>query len=193
MHIRMIWASDKAKPRKDIPDRFLEGTHWWLEAIATCATIAFLGMYIIPWSFPYPEPVEKLLWRITSVYFAASGTAATFWLLGWSFASFSPREPKILPISSSDAGSERPLSTWRKYRTSLRIRAHNFAERLRNITPEKDPYMTVPLRFILPPTIFAVGHLLCRGYMIVEDFAQLRSLPPDTYQTVDWSHYYPHL
>lgn len=51
------------------------------------------------------------------------------------------------------------------------------------------------LDFIAGPFFAAdlLAYALARCYFLVESLASLRSLPPDAYSTVSWTHFLPHV
>ncbi|KAL8387820.1 hypothetical protein RB595_009652 [Gaeumannomyces hyphopodioides] len=55
----------------------------------------------------------------------------------------------------------------------------------RNISPDQDPDMEVPLRWIAPILAACFIYILCRLYIYIEDFAGLRSQPLGVYMTVN--------
>jgi hypothetical protein len=185
---RIVFKSDQVKPRRDITDKFLFVTQTWLDVIGGAVALAFFGMYIIPWNFSYPTQTERLIWRIVSIYFTGNGFVSFFWLLYWLLKGINKELTPPQPIPDPEKAG-RWLTTKRKTRAAI----HKFADGLRNTTKDKDPYMTVPLRFIMPLMGLAAAYSICRAYILVEAVLQLRSLPPDAYQTVDWSIYVPHL
>jgi len=67
------------------------------------------------------------------------------------------------------------------------------AAKLRNNSPDNDPDLDVPLALLIPVTVISAFYCLLRLYVVVEDLIAFRSLPSDTYVTVDWSSYIPHL
>ena len=67
------------------------------------------------------------------------------------------------------------------------------AAKVRNNTLDQDPALTVPLKALLPATLTGIIYVLARVYIIVEDFAGLRALPPSAFNTVDWTKVIPHI
>jgi hypothetical protein len=54
----------------------------------------------------------------------------------------------------------------------------------RNISPDQDPEMEVPIRWTVILFVASVLYIFCRLYFYTEDFIGLRSQPPDVYRTV---------
>jgi hypothetical protein len=55
----------------------------------------------------------------------------------------------------------------------------------RNISPEQDPNMEIPLRILVPVTITCALYILCRLFIYFEDFFALRAQPAGVYVTVN--------
>ncbi|KAL8326457.1 hypothetical protein RB597_002976 [Gaeumannomyces tritici] len=55
----------------------------------------------------------------------------------------------------------------------------------RNISPDQDPDMEVPLRWIAPIFLASATYIFCRLYIYIEDFVGLRSQPQGVYMTVN--------
>jgi hypothetical protein len=67
--------------------------------------------------------------------------------------------------------------------------------RLRNNTTSElghDPSITVPLKALVPVTLSAALYCIARAYILIEDLANLRSLPQSAYETVNWTKILPH-
>ncbi|QBZ60150.1 hypothetical protein PoMZ_07088 [Pyricularia oryzae] len=55
----------------------------------------------------------------------------------------------------------------------------------RNISPDQDPEMEVPLRCILPFLVLRLPYIMCRFYIHLEDFIGSRSQPFGVYMTMN--------
>ncbi|KAK1710799.1 hypothetical protein BDP67DRAFT_520873 [Colletotrichum lupini] len=63
--------------------------------------------------------------------------------------------------------------------------AHIWIGKWRNISPDQNPDMAVPLRVVIPTTIFCALYVFCRAYFYLEDSLSLRVQPQGTYMTGD--------
>ncbi|KAJ5583009.1 hypothetical protein N7535_001629 [Penicillium sp. DV-2018c] len=160
-------------------------------------TAVYSGIFVFAWDFDFPTHVEQLLWRISSC--VVLGCTVAFWVIGWFTWTVFPNyiRPylhdrkwgrKLLSIGELDFDKfDNP--TWLEYsRTAKRV-----ANCIRNNSFNDDPAMHVPLRVILP--IYVAGVLYCfsRAYIYLECFVQLRSLPADIFNSVEWFNYLPHV
>jgi hypothetical protein len=59
------------------------------------------------------------------------------------------------------------------------------ANRLRNISLNKDPALTVPLKVIILAIFFAVFYVIARFYLLAEDLIAFRALLANAYKTVN--------
>ena len=184
----------KAKPRDRIP-----GINWpavtarpLLLCILSLMMIIYVNIFVCAWNFSFPTPTERTLWRISSLltvsyifemapielYLTSKARAKKLQVM----RAYSIEQQREAPSSSSLRWS---LRTWRN-------KARRAAQRLRNNSPDNDPALDIPLRVLIPGTIFCASYTLARLYILTEDIVGLRALPPGAFEDVDWSRYFPH-
>ena len=161
--------------------------------------IAYSGIFIAGWNFAFPTALERTLWQAASIICLAYGVVGCFLAWSWHHAPVvktwvarirhtirrttgSPSNPTG-PESTESAGHH-------GVRSSLNKINHWF-DWMRNISPEGDPALAVPVRLWTPTTFLCVAYCLSRGYILVEDFVGLRSVPKSAYSTVDWGQFSP--
>lgn len=163
-------------------------------AMATLFLINFIfaAINICGWNFWFPSRTERLLWRISAPMLPGSVCVFFFWeKFVWQvLPALKKRFPK--PSATRDRQETVLLSHWPGTKHIL-DKAKSTAARLRNISPERDPALDVPLKAILPLTFIAAFYCIARAYILVEDVIALRALPPSAYETVNWSELVPHL
>lgn len=171
LHIPMF-TRPSTKPYDRIPsDSFLRLDRV-AEVIFVPCMLSFACMFMFAWNFEFPTPKERLLWRVAAVYQTLFGSAGA--IICWYNNVF------ILPKHSASV-EETPKQ-----------RFHWLAWKLRNIHVDRDPDLAVPLRVLIPNALLCVLYFSSRGFILVEDFIGLRSLPESAFQTVNWSKYIPH-
>lgn len=69
------------------------------------------------------------------------------------------------------------LPTPRKVLGEIRWRVYGFTARWKNISPNQDPSMELPLKVIIPVTILCVLYVFSRAYIWIEDFISVRAQP----------------
>jgi hypothetical protein len=167
-----------ADPWDRIPsDNFLRHDRLVVEIVSGIPILAFGAVFMLAWNFPFPTPAEKMIWRAASVFnliYAVVGGAYT-WL--WHQLLLKPRQTSEEP--------EPPCEHVEKKK--------NLAERLRNISPKKDPHLRLPLSALLPISLLCTIYIICRWYILIEDLIGLRSLPKSAYDSVEWSQFVPHI
>jgi hypothetical protein len=89
--------------------------------------------------------------------------------------------------------SQPSLSNRTNHGQSLRQKTHRIVRWFRNNSVSKDPELDCPVRLIVLTWIFGIVYCLSRGYIAVEDLMELRSLPTSTYESVDWTKFWPHV
>jgi hypothetical protein len=64
---------------------------------------------------------------------------------------------------------------------------------MKNVSPDQDPHLELPLRVVIPFTIICAIYCCFRVYILIKDDAGLRSMTASAYQNVEWSQYFPHI
>jgi hypothetical protein len=171
-----IFARPSTKPYNYIPsDTFLR-LDKAAEVVFVPCELLFACIFMFAWNFDFPTPTERLLWRIAAVYQTFFGLAGG--LVTWYANAF------ILPKHLERVGRfGHPPAKFVK----------QLAWKLRNIHPDRDPDLAIPLRILVPNIFFCVLYCLSRSFILVEDFIGLRSLPESAFKMVSWSEYIPHL
>ena len=152
---------------------------------ASYAAVLFCG-----WNFIFPTEIEHLLWRISTVYTLAAITL--YWvvdLYSWHLHRFVRKlTRRDTPHQKSDAESVIPYP-----RSRLNGKIRSCAARFRNNSSPYDSDMDIPLKALVPVTLLGIGYCVARAYVILEDWINLRALPPSAYATVNWSAFLVHL
>lgn len=153
-------------------------------AVAHCAF--FLGA----WTFHFPTPIERTLWRSVAVIQAGiSLTAAAFEIILFrSPIEHTRRQSPTLEgvniCSSAHTGLKKIGCTLVRDLWSMPCN---------NELTGHFPCLDVPLRSILVTTPCCALYVVCRWYIIFEDLVALRSSPSSAYQHVNWTPYLPWL
>ncbi|CAG8014474.1 unnamed protein product [Penicillium salamii] len=170
-----IFARPSTKPYDHLPsDTFLR-TDRAAECIGAPFMLLFACIFMFAWNFEFPTPTERLLWRIAAIYQIVFGLAGGF--------SVWYADEAILP---------KRLEKTELFETPPKRQLPRLAWKLRNIHPDRDPDLTLPLKILLPNILFSVAYCFSRAYILVEDLTGLRRLPEDAFQMVSWSKYMPH-
>lgn len=152
----------------------------YIEIAIALSTGLYGGIHLSPWFSHFPSPAEADLWRWSSVCVAGSGFFASLVMIAQKYhnASASKIREQTLATDVGDPEVEAGELASRKhwYESSSQAR-HAFKLNL---------------------TCTAVILLVCvyipaRCFIIVEAFISLRSLPPEAYETPDWSQWIPHI
>ncbi|QGA14500.1 hypothetical protein EYB26_002154 [Talaromyces marneffei] len=162
------------------------------EILATPIIVAYSCTFMFAWKSEFPTPTEQLLWRIAAVYLVCFGTAGM--CVCWHAHYF------IVPKLSAQNKDEYLLSEHdaelqprdRAPPLARKGRLHRLAWRLRNIHPDRDPDLDVPLKVLIPNILICSSYSVFRAIILVEDFIGLRQLPESAFETVSWSTYIPH-
>jgi hypothetical protein len=149
------------------------------EAIAAPTILGFGALFMCAWNFDFPTGVEHTLWRVAATY------TLLYTLIGGTYVQFCLKV--LLPRYSKAKKEESNLDD-----TERGTRLTRLAANLRNTHPSKDPRLDLPLLALGPISVLCALYCLSRGYILVEDFAGLRSLPKSAFETVEWEVYFPH-
>lgn len=161
------------------------------EYIATPVIVVYSCTFMFAWTAAFPTPTEQLLWRIAAAYFVFFGTACM--CVCWHAHYY------ILPKLWTRTEDEYLLSDrqveyhdQRAPPPTKKGRLHRLAWRLRNIHPDRDPDLDVPLIVLIPNVLICASYVVFRTIILVEDFIGLRQMPQSAFETVSWSAYIPH-
>jgi hypothetical protein len=161
----------------------------WLEVPAPTIYIliifimAYAAIYLSGWNIWFPTNVERILWRAATL-----STMASIFLfliveaLSSHLAPYIQRRYGFPKAGLSKSRPHRWLPAW----------LHNIFKWVRNSSPNRDPNYYIPLKFVLPLSMAASVYCLARTYILLEYLLALRQLPASTYETVEWSMYWPH-
>jgi hypothetical protein len=101
----------------------------------------------------------------------------------------SPPETTAGPESSFRRRWNRCLPRRLAVRLDYLIRRYRkldaWCDRIRNISPDQDPEMALPLYVIVPVTTICALYTMCRAYFYIEDYLSLRVQPAGVYVTVN--------
>jgi len=152
---------------------------------ASYAAVLFIG-----WNYIVPTEIECLLWRISTVCTLAAITL--YWVVdvySWHLHSFVRRFTKRdKPYQKSDTEIVIPVP-----RSRLNGRIRSCPAHFRNNSSLYDSHMDIPLKALIPVTLLGIGYYVARAYVILEDWINLRALPPSAYATVSWSAFLVHV
>lgn len=158
-------------------DRFL-ALDTRADILGAAFILVFGSLFMFAWNFHFPSAIEEILWRV------ASTCILIFTIIGGPFAQYCQ---KVL------------FPKWTKERQQVPrdaegqgVPLEQVVDRLRNIHSAEDHRLVIPVRALIPVTIFCILYCVCRFYILVEDLAGLRDLPRDAFVTVEWSIYVPH-
>lgn len=185
----------KKRPIDKIPDDYYPELSPGANGAAFLVHTGYAAIHIIGWNFVFVTQIEKTMWRITTLGIMTS--ILIFWaihLVWWVLPSaLPPRQtpgPKTVNrISTVDSLSDK---------TPLR-RLPSLLDRLRSITAlfktiflARDPASDIPFIALVPVLMCSAVYVLSRVYVILEGFISLRALPPNAYDSIDWTVWLPH-
>ncbi|KAF9045088.1 hypothetical protein BJ165DRAFT_1528005 [Panaeolus papilionaceus] len=160
--------AERKLPMLYAPPISARSTNLMLLITTICATV-FGGMHLIAWSFKFPTPIEKLLWRI-------SATALT-----------------ALPIIYFTYHvSHRMLDPYRDW---IRNRHNEESRPFKRFTFGVLVWLDRAGLALVWSTLFLLGiplYSLARLYVLVEAFIALRDLTPGVFLAVNWMKFVPH-
>ncbi|CAG8089881.1 unnamed protein product [Penicillium salamii] len=178
MHIPLFTRPER-RPYDRIPSHYGPNVDTRAEILCTPTVLLFSSVFLIAWNSEYPTQAEQTLWRIASasiVAFTIGGGLTALYFHRTIFKADSKQGIPAIP------NKEREPHHW----------IRRFALSLRNIDPEQDPALEIPLRALVPISLACVLYVLGRGFILIEDLIGLRDLPKSAFQTVSWSKYVPH-
>ncbi|TPX16017.1 uncharacterized protein E0L32_000351 [Thyridium curvatum] len=167
--------------------------------LGTIGVMGYCCLFIPPWNSSFPTLEEQLLWRVSTVGCLASLVTMEL-LTDWVFYLW-PAIQRRWRTSRRQSNREREPTGDSGVRRAHEISAQAGQQapttmlwnRLRNNSPSKDPDLAIPLKVVVALWVSGLIYTVCRVYILVEDFVELRALPASAFKTVDWSQAFPHM
>ncbi|KAL8951766.1 MAG: hypothetical protein Q9222_002287 [Ikaeria aurantiellina] len=132
-------------------------------------TMAYCGLHFVAWSFSFPTPLERYLWRAASI--AIGACAFIFW------------------VCETYQDGHR-LGRWERWYAKIvtsekdgRINTMEKARRNRRFIPVWEVIVMTPVTLV---------YTVARTYIVIEVFLSQRSLPVGAFESVQWSEFVPH-
>lgn len=181
----------KVRPINRFPnDAFPELADWGLIAFSVFS-IGYGAIFLGGWNFSFPTNTERLLWRVASTM--SLGAIVGCWIVDTAVFRVLPAMRAWRSKSKKSQGPETGIRLRWVGAKWIPPKVKAIAAKVRNNSLDQDPALTVPLKALLPATLTGIIYVLARAYIIVEDFAGLRALPPSAFDTVDWTKVIPHI
>ena len=167
-------------------------------AVLAFVQLSFAAIHFSAWNFHFPTEIERLLWRIAACYISCS-MVITWVTIYCGFEIF----PWLATQAQQNGGGIQSLQSKEKSPRSLtRLllgRLWQFCDslfmwqkRYCNNASDKNPKEDIPLLVALILVPLGVFYICFRGYIILEDIINLRSLPSSTFGAISWASFLPH-
>ncbi|TVY82104.1 hypothetical protein LSUE1_G004253 [Lachnellula suecica] len=148
---------------------------------STWAAISFVvglygGLHIAAWNSHFPTVVEQVMWQISAILVAVSGTLAL----------------ALIAIDRLPSwGKESYIKRWWK---EIREVQHANSSR-RNFFLTIEVIICSLLMFVLvaPLAVGVIAYIPARMFLVIEAFVSLRDMPVAIYETPNWTQWIPHL
>jgi len=140
------------------------------------AALVYSAIHAAAWNDHFPTLIEAMAWKVSCVYIAGYGCIAMGFvtMLFWGF--------------HGDLFESIGMTRMAKWMGLIKL-WHWISDILPTIA--KNLLLWSLLLFIgVVPLVF---YFLCRGFLVVEAFISLRSLPRAAFRTPDWTQYLAHL
>ena len=177
LHIPLFIRPER-RPYDRIPSHYGPNVDFRAEIICAPTVLLFSSVFLIAWNTDFPTTAEQILWRFSSASMVA------FTLFGGLAALYFHKT-----IFKADIAQQKTQAIQNKNRSSWIFRV---LSKLKNIDPEQDPALEIPLRALIPISLVCVLYAVGRAFILTEDLIGLRSLPQSAFETVSWSKYIPH-
>ena len=153
----------------------------------------YFAVVVAGFNFSFPTKTEQILWHAAS--FTAPFSALGAFVGMQTFINWYPALKRRLGWAHrpSRETQETPKKDESILKKTLRSRFKRFIGWMRNNSISKDPALDAPIRAIISTGFFFIFYLSARGYIMLADFIELRSLPKSAYQSLDWSSLAPYV
>ena len=200
MKMGKLLMGPKQRPIERIADDYWpEPTLKSLPALF-CFHVAYAAILMAGWNLDLPTYTELLLWRIASCI--QLGTIVSAWFTMPMQIHDVVLPPKLQKMVTYVAKKREQLRGHVNLRGGTKERWYgtypfaaqlkNRAERVRTLISD-DVNWRASLRLMVVYEITWLVYLFARLYIIVEDVASLRAMPPSAFETVNWALYIPHI
>lgn len=205
LHLPLFGREVTATPWDRIPSDIWYPLEWahpdvYLIPLALLVLVPFCVSFLGAWFFAFPTRAEHVIWRVCAIYHAAYSLVGTFY---FTYVSYRDRNgqrsllPKVsphhemisYPVTRVPSPTQEPISSdntelERRLPRSM-TNLKTWAASLRNISPDQDPDMEIPLRWTSAFFFPTVLYIFCRLYFYIEDLISLRSQPAGVYSSVE--------
>jgi hypothetical protein len=167
----------------------------------------YSAIFMAAWNFSFPTSTEHLLWKIAAIACLAYGFLGSLVASSWQHRSLlkswydairrilgmkkQEHVQELREQESQDKPTTVTLPVSSPKLTAPLRRINQSFHWMRNLSPDDDPMMAIPVRLWIPTTTLCTIYCISRAFILVEDFIALRSLPQSAFQEVDWSQYSP--
>ncbi|KAL2016206.1 hypothetical protein VTK56DRAFT_4063 [Thermocarpiscus australiensis] len=175
---------------------------------------AFSVSPLIAWNFYFPTEGEKITWRVCSIYHVLYSGGTGLYLVYSHIretrkavsvrvraAIPTPSRPEMqsherteTPTATAVCSSKAPFDVetgvvfseqvGARFKRAVQV-GSNWLKSLRNISPDGDPDMELPLYIIIPFLPATFLYILCRVFFYVEDFVSIRQQPVGAYTAMN--------
>ena len=182
VHFSLVSRPITARPWDRFPSDMWLYPDARFHPLASLILIGFSFVFTLAWNFHFPTYTEQLLWRTCSVYHTCFTIFVGLYYLAETREKkkTSVRAREATQIKDAEAQTKRRYAVYRRGKAVLA-----WIRTWRNMSPEQDPEMEVPLRIMVPVTITVLLYVLCRLYIYFDDFFALRQQPAGVYLTVN--------
>ena len=175
----------KVRPIDKIPDDYFPVLDPFSTIVLFLFQTGYASVHISGWNFHFPTPVEKRLWHLTTLGIISA-------ILGyWVVQSCAIDIPNWLRKRRGDDLSTKVFHDAEAPPTTTGFRSR-LRRALMNTSHPYDSSKDIPLRANVPVLICVFIYSICRGYVLLEGFVNLRALPRSAYESVDWTLFLPH-
>ena len=178
----------RKRPIEKIPDDYYPLLNTSSMIILFVFQTGYASVHIGGWNFHFPTEVERNMWHITTLGIISS--MLTYWIVHF----YSYAIPAALRRRRGEPPVENPYSDYntKKPKKGFLCRVRWALGRLKNNSDPRDPSLDIPFRSLIPILTCVIVYCLCRAFVILESFINLRALPPSAYDCVQWADFLPH-
>ncbi|KAL8646207.1 MAG: hypothetical protein Q9210_006268 [Variospora velana] len=187
----LFWNDNQTRPVRKLRSDYIPSFSLPLMVICEHLVIAYSAIFAAGWNIEFPTQVERLLWRITTMYMLGFGFFGgwLFFFIDILFVRKQQRNPAshsaLRTIGQSTVGWLVPKPVLAQANERGPTEAG-----WEDVYFERCPKVPRPL--LVMAATMSVIYFWTRIFVLVEDFVSLRSLPPSAFTTVAWTRNLPH-
>lgn len=165
----------------------------WETVALSLVGLAYGGLHLAAWNYPFPSAAERRLWKISSLLTAGAFSIFSFTVMIGFLGNVvwermngrmesEEHQAQKLAERTTEPGAGEPLESAKKW--------DRFTQWLEN--SRQSLIFAAMISFCVGFVLTIIPCILARLYLLIESFVAMRRLPVGSYDVVSWGGFMPH-